>query len=227
MALLFKAEDLPVIGTDAHLPPVPAGAMTAAALARRFRQPPTWSPEIAAERRFNDRALARAAVLLPLVQRDELMVLLTRRTDHLHDHPGQVSFPGGRVEDSDADDVATALRESREEIGLDARHIQVLGQLPSYTTGSGFVVTPVVSLVDPGFTLALDAFEVAEAFEVPLSFLMTPAHHRWHAVEHEGARREFLSMPWDGKGADGGPRRFFIWGATAAMLRNFYRFLSA
>jgi 8-oxo-dGTP pyrophosphatase MutT (NUDIX family) len=145
----------------------------------------------------------------------------------LRDHAGQVSFPGGRVEPEDVDVVATALRETQEEIGLDARHVQVLGQLPTYTTGSGFVVTPVVSLVQPGFELALDAFEVAEAFEVPLAYLMTPAHHRWHALERDGARREFLSMPWEGLGSDGTPRRFFIWGATAAMLRNFYRFLSA
>ena len=132
--------------------------------------------------------------------RDEPTVLLTRRTDHLHDHPGQVSFPGGRVDLGDADAVATALRESREEIGLHASHIRVLGQLPTYTTGTGFVVTPVVSLVEPGFELELEAFEVAEVFEVPLAFLMTPAHHRWHVVEHEGVRREFLSMPWERPG---------------------------
>ena len=227
MALSFQPETLPVDRTDAHLPAVPADRLSAAQLTLRFSQPPIWVPEISVERRFNDRALTPAAVLIPVVMRDVPTVLLTRRTDHLHDHPGQVSFPGGRVDVGDVDAVATALRESQEEIGLHASHVRVLGQLPTYTTGTGFVVTPVVSLVEPGFELALEAFEVAEAFEVPLSFLMTPAHHRWHVVEHEGVRREFLSMPWDGTSANGDARRFFIWGATAAMLRNFYRFLSA
>ncbi len=227
MALSFKPETLPVDRTDAHLPAVPADRLGPAQLAQRFLLPPPWAPEISVERRFNSRALSPAAVLIPVVMRDEPTVLLTRRTDHLHDHPGQVSFPGGRVDLGDADAVATALRESREEIGLHASHIRVLGQLPTYTTGTGFVVTPVVSLVEPGFELQLQAFEVAEAFEVPLAFLMTPAHHRWHVVEHEGVRREFLSMPWERQDADGAARRFFIWGATAAMLRNFYRFLSA
>ncbi len=228
MALISKPEDLPVASVDVHLPAVPPDRMTAIQIAERFRAPPPWSPEIAVERKFIEREPAQAAVLVPLVQRDELMVLLTRRTDHLHDHPGQVSFPGGRVDPEDNGDVvATALRESLEEIGLHPRHVDVIGQMPTYTTGSGFVVTPVVGLIEPSFTLAMDAFEVADVFEVPLSFLMTPAHHRWHVVEHEGVRREFLSMPWDGPGTDGLTRQFFIWGATAAMLRNFYRFLSA
>ncbi len=125
------------------------------------------------------------------------------------------------------DVVDTALREALEEIGLHPRHVQVLGRMPTYTTGSGFVVTPVVALVEPDFTLALDAFEVADVFEVPLSFLMTPAHHRWHEVESEGVMRRFLSMPWQGPGSDGRTQRFFIWGATAAMLRNLYRMLAS
>jgi 8-oxo-dGTP pyrophosphatase MutT (NUDIX family) len=227
MALNFKVEELPVVSVDTHLPPVAFDRLDAGQIAERFRAPPQWLPEIAVERRFVDRDAAQAAVLLPLVQREELTVLLTRRTDHLHDHPGQISFPGGRVDPTDRDAVDTALRESLEEIGLHSRHVQVLGPLPTYTTGSGFVVTPIVGLVEPGFTLALDAFEVADVFEVPLSFLMTPAHHRWHVVEFGGVRREFLSMPWDGPGHDGRRQQFFIWGATAAMLRNFYRFLSA
>lgn len=227
MALIFRPENLPIASIDAHLPAVAADELTAPRIAARFRRPPAWVPEIAIERPFIERGPTQAAVLLPLVQRDELMVLLTCRAEHLHDHPGQVSFPGGRVDPGDSDVVATALRESLEEIGLHSRHVDILGQLPTYTTGTGFVVTPVVGLVEPGFTLAMDALEVADAFEVPLSFLMAPAHHRWHEVEHEGVRRQFLSMPWDGPGSDGHSRQFFIWGATAAMLRNFYRFLSA
>ena len=227
MPLKLKPEEFPVTGTDTHLPAVPADRLVALALAQRFRKPPEWAPEIAIERRIIDRAPTNASVLIPLVQRDELMVLLTRRTDHLNDHPGQVSFPGGRAEPEDVDSVATALREAQEEIGLDAQHVQVLGQLPTYTTATGFVVTPVVALVDPDMALTLDPFEVAEAFEVPLAFLMAPANHRWHEVEHEGVRREFLSMPWAGQASDGAPRQFFIWGATAAMLRNLYRFLAA
>jgi 8-oxo-dGTP pyrophosphatase MutT (NUDIX family) len=156
-----------------------------------------------------------------------LCVVLTQRTDHLTDHPGQISFPGGRAERYDADAVDTALREATEEIGLARDYVDVLGSLPTYTTGTGFIVTPVVALLRPGFTIQADPFEVAEVFEVPLAFLMSPANHRRHSVEVGGVRREFLSMPWTGVGADGRPRQYFIWGATAAMLRNLYRFLVA
>ena len=193
----------------------------------RFHAPPIWQPEVVAERRFTQREPTHASVLVPLVKRDRLMVLLTQRTDHLTDHPGQISFPGGRVESTDVDATATALREAHEEIGLDADHVDVLGALPTYTTGTGFIVTPVFALIEPGFTVTADPFEVAEVFEVPLDFLMNPAHHRRHAVDVAGVRREFLSMPWEGLDEAGLPRRYFVWGATAAMLRNFYRFLSA
>jgi 8-oxo-dGTP pyrophosphatase MutT (NUDIX family) len=138
-----------------------------------------------------------------------------------------VSFPGGRAEPEDADAVATALREAEEEIGLAPTFIEVIGQMPTYTTGTGFIVTPVVGAVRPDFSLHLDPFEVAEAFEVPLSFLMNPANHRWHTIDMGGVKREFLSMPWMGVDANGQPRRYFVWGATAAMLRNLYRFLAA
>jgi 8-oxo-dGTP pyrophosphatase MutT (NUDIX family) len=157
-----------------------------------------------------------------------LQVLLTRRTDHLRAHAGQISFPGGRAEPDDADAVATALRETEEEIGLPRDHVEVIGALPTYTTVTSFVVTPVVALVRPQFTLTLDAFEVAEAFEVPLQYLMSPAHHRRHEVEIEGQARRFLSMPWpSGAAAAESAGSYFIWGATAAMLRNLYRFLSS
>ena len=227
MTLSFNPQEMQVIGIDDHLPSVAGTELSEPALRRRFLQPPAWSPEILGERRFIEREPAQASVLVPLVQRDELTVLLTQRTDHLNDHPGQISFPGGRAEPEDADATATALREAQEEIGLAAAHVDVLGTLPVYTTGTGFIVTPVVALVHAGFDLQADPFEVAEVFEVPLAFLMNPAHHRRHEIEVAGVRREFLSIPWQGFDSDGRPRRYFVWGATAAMLRNLYRFLAA
>jgi 8-oxo-dGTP pyrophosphatase MutT (NUDIX family) len=227
MALSFDPETLPVVGVDHHLPAVAAAQLSEPALRGRFANPPPWVPEIVKERRFLDRAPANASVLVPLVLRDHITVLLTQRTAHLNDHPGQISFPGGRVETGDADATATALRETEEEVGLAASHIDVLGRLPEYTTGTGFVVTPVVALIRTGFSPQPDPFEVAEVFEVPLAFLMDPRNHRRHAVDVGGVRREFLSMPWQGQDSQGNPRRYFIWGATAAMLRNLYRFISA
>ncbi|HET7795692.1 MAG TPA: CoA pyrophosphatase [Rhizobacter sp.] len=228
MALSFDPQELPVASVDDHLPAVHADQLSAEAMRRRFVAPPVWSPEIAVERQFAERRSTRASVLVPLVQRDEgLSVLLTQRTDHLTDHPGQVSFPGGRAEPEDADAVATALREAEEEIGLLRACVDVIGQLPTYTTGTGFIVTPVVGLVPPNPSLRIDPFEVAEVFEVPLAFLMNPANHRWHEVEMAGLKREFLSMPWMGVDSAGKARRYFVWGATAAMLRNLYRFLAA
>lgn len=214
---------VPVTSIDSHLPAVPPAALTADALRARLAAQASWTPEFTGDGgRFAEREPAGAAVLVPLVQRDEgLTLLLTRRTDHLRDHAGQISFPGGRVEPEDDGPIATALRETEEEIGLPREHIHVIGQLPVYSTVTAFQVTPVVALVEPGFTLALDDFEVAEAFEVPLAFLMNPAHHRHHRFEFGGVERRFLSMPWQGPA-----REYFIWGATAAMLRNLYRLLA-
>lgn len=220
---------VPVAKRDDGLPAVPAAALSAEALRSRFQAPPDWSPELPGDGGvLTQREPAAAAVLVPLVQRPEgLRVLLTLRTAHLRDHAGQISFPGGRTEPEDADAIATALREAQEEIGLHPRHVEVLGQLPIYRTVTAFLVHPVVALVDPDFTLNLDAFEVAEAFEVPLDFLMNPAHHQRHVFRWEEGERQFLSMPWTGSDLAGVSREYFIWGATAAMLRNFYRFLSA
>ena len=227
MALSFDPQQLPVLGVDSHLPAVAQQHLTAAALRRRFVAPPPWSPEIEGERRIDARGPTHASVLVPLVQRDKLTVLLTMRTAHLYDHPGQISFPGGRAEAIDLDATATALREAEEEIGLAPQHVQVLGSLPTYTTGTGFIVTPIIALVDAEFTVARDAFEVEEVFEVPLAFLMSPANHRRHRVEVGGVQREFLSMPWQAGAAGAPARTYFIWGATAAMLRNLYRMLAA
>lgn len=158
-----------------------------------------------------------AAVLVPVVARSgSLTVLLTKRTEHLHHHPGQISFPGGRVEDTDVTHVMTALRETEEEIGLEPDRVELLGELPDYFTGTGFRITPVVGLVHPPFELKLDSFEVAEAFEVPLEFLLDPVNHKRHRAEHGGRMREYHAMPWHG---------YYIWGATAGMLVSLYHLL--
>jgi 8-oxo-dGTP pyrophosphatase MutT (NUDIX family) len=196
--------------------------MQPAALRLRFLKPPAWEPEMLAEKRFTDRAPMQASVLVPIVMREQPTILLTERTMHLSTHSGQIAFPGGKVDDEDVDAFATALREAQEEIGLDPAFVQILGVLPQYVTGSAFVITPVVALLEPGFTLTPNAHEVADVFEVPLDFLMNPAHHRRHAFEWEGVKREWFSMPYQ----DHLTQRF-IWGATAGMLRNFYRLLSA
>lgn len=161
--------------------------------------------------------LTPAAVLVPVIERPQgLTVLFTQRTAHLNDHAGQVSFPGGRCEASDASPVITALRETEEEIGLAQSRVEILGILPEYHTGTGFSVTPVVGLVRPPFELKPDSFEVAEVFETPLSFLLDPANHQRHSMEIGGMLRQYYAMPYDG---------YFIWGATAGMLISLHRLL--
>ncbi|MEE9299892.1 MAG: CoA pyrophosphatase [Alphaproteobacteria bacterium] len=164
------------------------------------------------------RAPIPAAVLLALVEREEgLGLLLTQRTAHLMDHPGQVSFPGGRVEPEDRDPTHTALRETEEEIGLAREKVEVLGLLDPYHTSTGFTVTPVVGLVRPPFRLTLDSFEVAEAFEVPLEFLMKPANRRRERRVHDGVEYEYDVFVHEGH---------VIWGATAGMIVGFCDLLS-
>lgn len=167
---IFDAQKVPVIGVDAHLPKVIPDALTAVALRARFAGGRVWMPEIAGEPRFSDRAPVRAAVLIPLVMRDEATVLLTQRPSHMSSHAGQIAFPGGKIDPTDANAIAAALRETHEEVGIESRFIQVLGELPVYTTGSGFLVTPVLGLLEEGFALAPNPSEVADVFEVPLAF---------------------------------------------------------
>jgi 8-oxo-dGTP pyrophosphatase MutT (NUDIX family) len=220
---VFDPRQVPVLAPlQAGLLPAQAGRLTPQGLRALFESPPLWTPELLKEKKFADRAPAQAAVLLPLVMRDELMLILTQRTAHLSTHSGQIAFPGGRVDAGDADATAAALRETHEEIGLPPERVEVLGNLPLYITGTAFIITPVVGLVQPGFTLAPNPYEVDDVFEVPLSFLMNPAHHRRHAFEWDGVVREWYSMPYQ----DGAQERF-IWGATAGMLRNFYHLLRA
>jgi 8-oxo-dGTP pyrophosphatase MutT (NUDIX family) len=162
--------------------------------------------------------LKPAAVLVPLVQRPEgTTVLLTRRTTHLAAHAGQISFPGGGLEECDIDAAACALRETVEEIGLPAERVEIVGRLDTYVVRTGFEVTPVVGLVSPPFELQQDAFEVAEVFEVPLAFVLDPRNHERRTREDfGGVHREFWAMPYG---------EYFIWGATAGMLVNLYEVL--
>jgi 8-oxo-dGTP pyrophosphatase MutT (NUDIX family) len=163
-------------------------------------------------------ALIPASVLIPIVARlPELTVIFTQRAAHLRDHSGQISFPGGRAAAADASPEATALRESREEIGLDGARVEVLGRLPEYRTRTGYRITPVVGVVAPPLELRADANEVEEIFEVPLSFLLDPANHQRQSRQWEGATRWFFAIPYQGR---------YIWGATAGMLVNLSRHLS-
>ena len=171
-----------------------------------------------------ERAEARtpAAVLVPIVDRGSenpagLTVLLTVRAPHLKMHSGQVSFPGGRIDPQDASPEAAALREAREEIGLDAGRVELLGRLPDYLTGTGYRITPVVAVLSPPFELRPDPSEVSEVFEVPLTVLLDPANHRRDSREWQGRARQFFVIAHE---------RHYIWGATAGMLVNLYRFLA-
>lgn len=228
---VFDPRSIPPLGVDDHLAGVASDQLQPEALRRRFRNPPVWTPEHSVEKKFGNREPALAAVLMPLVMRDELMLLLTQRAAQMSTHSGQIALPGGRTDEGDRDAVDTALREAYEEIGLPRDHAEVLGTLPTYVTGTSFIITPVVALVRPGFVLQPNPGEVADVFEVPLSYLMNPAHHRRHEAEFDGLVRQWVSMPYvqtagEEGSPDGGTERY-IWGATAGMLRNLYRFLSA
>ena len=200
---------------------LPAGlsgaALSREEIIRRLTQPRAAAPSLRGDHML-DRLepppppLKPAAVLVPIVEHaDGLTVLLTKRTDHLADHAGQVSFPGGRIEPEDADPEAAALREAREEVGLPSEQVQLVGRLDIYRTRTGFEVVPVVGLVRPPLSLTPDPHEVAEVFEVPLSFVLDPVNHELHKRELRGMMRTFYVLPYEGR---------YIWGATAGMLVN-------
>jgi 8-oxo-dGTP pyrophosphatase MutT (NUDIX family) len=226
---LFDPTTIPIKEVLSHAPSVDEIKLTALALRQRFSQTYGWEAEITNESRLalieavnKDDAgnvqLRPASVLIPLVMREDgLHVLLTQRTDHLNDHAGQISFPGGRAEDHDQDAIATAFREAQEEIGLELHRVEHLGNLPEYLTITGYRVTPVVALVTPQESYAPDPFEVADIFEVPLTFLMDPSNHQLREWMAPTGNRSFYAMPYENR---------FIWGATAGMLRNLYHFLS-
>jgi 8-oxo-dGTP pyrophosphatase MutT (NUDIX family) len=227
---IFDPRAVPIVARDSHMPAVEQRLLTPDALRFRFTQEKPWEAEVTDENRAalaregsvkagRENELTPAAVLIPLIMyENELKILLTQRTAHLYDHPGQISFPGGRSDPQDSSAIDTALREAEEEIGLPASRVEVLGSLPHYLTITGYQVTPVVSLVDAGHTYEPDEFEVADIFEVPMEYLMNPHHHEQRMWQSPQGYRRFYAMPYENK---------FIWGATAGMLRNLYHFLKA
>lgn len=226
----FDPMTAPVIDRGAASDALDVTQLKPATLRCMFSSPHPWAPEITDESKFAEGLEpVSAAVLVPIVWTDGQAptILLTQRTAHLHDHAGQISFPGGRVDPGDQTRADTALRETGEEVGVARECIEIIGQLPEYLTGTGYAVTPVVGLLHHPLAVQADPFEVAEVFEVPLAFLMNPASHekrlvRWtdpHGVERT---RHFYAMPYELAA-----HRYFIWGATAAMLRNLYHFIRA
>lgn len=220
----FDPQTQPVVACK-PLTPLRLSSLQADFIAAAFDRPVQWQVEPIFTQSFgSDTVLpddvVHAAVFVPLVQRDRsLSVIFTRRASHLHNHAGQISFPGGRIEPTDAGPVAAAIREMHEEIGIDPSFIQLIGTHPSFLTSTRFTMTPVIGLIRPGFAITSDPTEVAEVFEVPLSVLMDPAQHRLHeAGLPGGGHRFYFSISWGG---------YFIWGATAALIRNLYHFLAA
>ena len=224
----FDPRELPVVEAHDGLPALPAERLSAAALRDRFSNPPVWHPEQSDDRMRLDRGgdPREAAVLVPIIDHAYgTTLLLTQRTWHLRHHSGQVAFPGGRLEPTDVSPVDAALREAHEEIGLEPSRVEIIGPLPEYLTATGFLVTPIVGLLPSGLALRPDPSEVADIFEVPLAFLMNPRHHQRRSIRStSGVEHSFFTMPYR---VPGEAEDRFIWGATAAMLRNLYRLLAA
>ncbi|MDR0934630.1 MAG: CoA pyrophosphatase [Burkholderiaceae bacterium] len=211
------------IDSVADEPPVPPERLNTGWLRSRFANPREWQPEAMEEKPLpgGRNRWVPAAVLIPLVARkeDDLWLMLTRRAAHLHDHAGQISFPGGRVDLTDSSRIETALREMEEEVGVEREQIEILGTLPQYRTGSGYSITPVVAIVRPPFAIRTDPMEVAEVFDVPFSWVMTGAHYQRRSVMlPDFGPRTFYTIPY---------KHYMIWGATAGMLRNLFHFMRA
>lgn len=207
------------------LPGLPPDCLQLDYIRAAFQRPVNWQVEPRFTQSFSPELLGpsgarQAAVLMPLVQREQgLHVIFTRRAEHLHDHAGQISFPGGRIEAADRDPIAAALRETHEEIGVDEHFVRIIGVQPSFLTSTHFVMTPIIGELLPGFTIQSDGQEVAEVFEVPLQVLMDPAQHCLHELRlPDGQVRCYFSITW---------QSYFIWGATAVLIRNFYHYLAA
>jgi 8-oxo-dGTP pyrophosphatase MutT (NUDIX family) len=190
----------------------PVSALTPSLIAQRLMQaaPPPLPEDLHISLIPDGVQVTEAAVMVPLVHRAEgLQVLLTQRTSHLSDHAGQISFPGGRVEATDASREDTALRETEEEIGLARARVEVLGRLPEYEIPSGFRITPIVGWIEPPFELKLDPFEVSSVFEAPLAHFLEHSRYQRREYRFKGRHRHYLAIPYQGR---------YIWGATAGML---------
>lgn len=188
-----------------------------ASMARPLHETPELLAGDSSDLDLSGDGAVRAAVLVPIVARPEPTVILTRRSEALRSHPGQVSFPGGRIDPDDDGPVGAALREALEEIALPPARVDVLGVLESYVTNTGFSITPVVGIIQPGLSLVPRAAEVARVFEVPLHVLLEPSNHIEQSVEWQGHDRHYYEISWDGER---------IWGATAAMVVNLARRLA-
>jgi NTP pyrophosphohydrolases including oxidative damage repair enzymes len=220
----FDPAEQPVIQTP-PLPELRPGSLQLPFIRQAFADEFPWQVEPLFPNHFDLDVSARpdirpAAVFIPMIEREEgIHVLLTRRSAHLMSHAGQICFPGGRIEATDADFVDAALRETWEEVGIEPHYVEVLGSQPSFLTSSRYTMKPVVGVLRPGYRLVPDQSEVAEVFEVPLSTLLNPTLHKLHEIRPKDAPpRYFFSVTW---------RDYFIWGATAALIRNLYHFLAA
>ncbi len=219
--VVIDPRQVPVTGTYHHLTAIPGERLTPESLRTLFRT--DCQRRVGAESHgFIGPPPRQAAVLVPVVLHARPTVLLTQRTQHLRKHAGQIAFPGGKIDESDADAIAAALREAQEEVGLRPLAVEVLGTLDRFSMNPFYGVTPVVGLVQPGTPWEPNPHEVADVFEVPLDFLMNPAHHRRHVLDVEGHHREWISMPYPDPTGER-----FIWGATAGMLHDFYLALAA
>jgi len=207
------------------LPRLAAGTLRLPFIRRAFSVPVPWQVEPMFTNLFDLDTSGRsdireAAVFIPLVERtDGVHVMFTRRAAHLYNHAGQICFPGGRIESTDPDYVQAALRETWEEVGVEPRFVELIGTQPSFLTSTRYTMKPVIGALRPGYTLMPDRSEVDEIFEVPMSTLLNPALHRLHEIRpKEGLPRYFFSVSWGD---------YFIWGATAALIRNVYHYLAA
>jgi 8-oxo-dGTP pyrophosphatase MutT (NUDIX family) len=214
-----------MVGYDSHLPAIPAGKLTrtsvAAALERWDSEPPISAGD---GNRFANRSIRDAAVLIGLIERPSgVNVVLTQRASHLRDHAGQISFPGGACDAHDEDSWHTARREALEEIDLQSQYLNCLGRIHRYTTVTAFVVTPWVAWIDPQAQFKPALSEVAQVFELPLVHLMNPANHEQRSVMTPVGERRFYAIP----SVDTQGQEWFVWGATAGMIRNLYAALSA
>lgn len=219
-AFSFDPLQLP-IDSIANEPALPQAYLDELWIRQRFLNNVAWHPEMQGDLGFNVKPWKAAAVLILIVMRESgPTILFTKRTANLREHAGQVSFPGGRVDPTDQHLVDTALRETEEETGIHRSDVDVIGQMPQYETRTGYTITPIVGIIKKPFIANINRTEVDEIFEVPLSFLMNGAHHqrRIWVSPTDTVRKMVYTIPYE---------RFFIWGATAGMLRNLFHFFRA